>query len=176
MWQDKKVHGQVILALFLVFLCVFSLLFLSQNVSGSIKESGQRIHASIFFKKTVTDKQIKALVAQHCADSMIDTCDVIKPKDAKQHFLKQNPNIRTSVEQLSGNPFPTSVEMYFKKGNSNEKSLANKVKAWQASSLVDEVVVDQAKAKQWFVLLKFCLLYTSPSPRDRTRSRMPSSA
>ena len=24
--------------------------------------------------------------------------------------------------------------------------------------------------------LKFCLLYTSPSPRDRTRSRMPSSA
>ena len=25
-------------------------------------------------------------------------------------------------------------------------------------------------------LLKNCLLYTSPSPRDRTRSRMPSSA
>ena len=25
-------------------------------------------------------------------------------------------------------------------------------------------------------LLKSCLLYTSPSPRDRTRSRMPSSA
>ena len=27
-----------------------------------------------------------------------------------------------------------------------------------------------------FVLLNTCLLYTSPSPRDRTRSRMPSSA
>ena len=26
------------------------------------------------------------------------------------------------------------------------------------------------------VSLKVCLLYTSPSPRDRTRSRMPSSA
>ena len=26
------------------------------------------------------------------------------------------------------------------------------------------------------VLYRFCLLYTSPSPRDRTRSRMPSSA
>ena len=25
-------------------------------------------------------------------------------------------------------------------------------------------------------LYQFCLLYTSPSPRDRTRSRMPSSA
>ena len=27
-----------------------------------------------------------------------------------------------------------------------------------------------------FYLVMFCLLYTSPSPRDRTRSRMPSSA
>jgi len=26
------------------------------------------------------------------------------------------------------------------------------------------------------VVIKTCLLYTSPSPRDRTRSRMPSSA
>ena len=26
------------------------------------------------------------------------------------------------------------------------------------------------------VLVQVCLLYTSPSPRDRTRSRMPSSA
>ena len=30
------------------------------------------------------------------------------------------------------------------------------------------------KLKRWF--RKNCLLYTSPSPRDRTRSRMPSSA
>ena len=28
----------------------------------------------------------------------------------------------------------------------------------------------------FFVLYNICLLYTSPSPRDRTRSRMPSSA
>ena len=27
-----------------------------------------------------------------------------------------------------------------------------------------------------FTQVRFCLLYTSPSPRDRTRSRMPSSA
>ena len=31
--------------------------------------------------------------------------------------------------------------------------------------------IDQLKDKLWN-----CLLYTSPSPRDRTRSRMPSSA
>ena len=28
----------------------------------------------------------------------------------------------------------------------------------------------------FFALINACLLYTSPSPRDRTRSRMPSSA
>ena len=28
----------------------------------------------------------------------------------------------------------------------------------------------------WSEQSRFCLLYTSPSPRDRTRSRMPSSA
>ena len=30
--------------------------------------------------------------------------------------------------------------------------------------------------KKFFTLFGRCLLYTSPSPRDRTRSRMPSSA
>ena len=29
---------------------------------------------------------------------------------------------------------------------------------------------------EWYEDALFCLLYTSPSPRDRTRSRMPSSA
>ena len=30
--------------------------------------------------------------------------------------------------------------------------------------------------ERWVVQIEDCLLYTSPSPRDRTRSRMPSSA
>ena len=35
----------------------------------------------------------------------------------------------------------------------------------------------RAKPGEWFVVHSYaCLLYTSPSPRDRTRSRMPSSA
>ena len=37
-------------------------------------------------------------------------------------------------------------------------------------------VVPLAKAYNLPVFLTACLLYTSPSPRDRTRSRMPSSA
>ena len=37
-------------------------------------------------------------------------------------------------------------------------------------------VKNYGEFEYWFALLKVCLLYTSPSPRDRTRSRMPSSA
>ena len=33
-----------------------------------------------------------------------------------------------------------------------------------------------AKVDDVIATVNFCLLYTSPSPRDRTRSRMPSSA
>ena len=36
--------------------------------------------------------------------------------------------------------------------------------------------VDECRRKFFGTLYNTCLLYTSPSPRDRTRSRMPSSA
>ena len=36
--------------------------------------------------------------------------------------------------------------------------------------------VDSLKNFDFKITVKGCLLYTSPSPRDRTRSRMPSSA
>ena len=35
---------------------------------------------------------------------------------------------------------------------------------------------DEQYIQAWQHLIDTCLLYTSPSPRDRTRSRMPSSA
>ena len=37
-------------------------------------------------------------------------------------------------------------------------------------------IAGQGRSKEGFSLFSLCLLYTSPSPRDRTRSRMPSSA
>ena len=39
--------------------------------------------------------------------------------------------------------------------------------------LISNVVVSPGTQPKY---MKSCLLYTSPSPRDRTRSRMPSSA
>ena len=39
------------------------------------------------------------------------------------------------------------------------------------NEIYDEFITEKAKEQS-----SSCLLYTSPSPRDRTRSRMPSSA
>ena len=51
-----------------------------------------------------------------------------------------------------------------------------------ASTVVNEaypterVIRMTKRPRDTWVISKSCLLYTSPSPRDRTRSRMPSSA
>ena len=42
--------------------------------------------------------------------------------------------------------------------------------------IVAEIFEDRAPITATNFLRYLCLLYTSPSPRDRTRSRMPSSA
>ena len=54
----------------------------------------------------------------------------------------------------------------------------------RALRVIEEEIIPEtkkgvAKGNKVFggaILTKSCLLYTSPSPRDRTRSRMPSSA
>ena len=44
------------------------------------------------------------------------------------------------------------------------------------SGIEDKVLVNISDVRDEHSMHYLCLLYTSPSPRDRTRSRMPSSA
>ena len=60
---------------------------------------------------------------------------------------------------------PKGVIQFQKKGRHDLKELLNKCKSW--SGLLG---LDLAKK------VSCCLLYTSPSPRDKRQSRMPSSA
>ena len=57
--------------------------------------------------------------------------------------------------------------------DSNKK---NVIKTWSRSSMIIPDFVGQTIAVYNGRQFVPCLLYTSPSPRDRTRSRMPSSA
>ena len=48
--------------------------------------------------------------------------------------------------------------------------------SWAVSSVDDEVMRTSAQYGVENLIIYTCLLYTSPSPRDATLSRMPSSA
>ena len=66
----------------------------------------------------------------------------------------------------------TFYEQYFTKAISSvPKAQSNKMKA-DIKAVFEELITDTTS----FARVSPCLLYTSPSPRDRTRSRMPSSA
>ena len=59
-------------------------------------------------------------------------------------------------------------------GEALMKLNTSKVKDQLLETIKDTIPIVRAYALRAY--LKSCLLYTSPSPRDRTRSRMPSSA
>ena len=47
---------------------------------------------------------------------------------------------------------------------------------WELDKLIYDFIVKHGGTPNFKGLYGFCLLYTSPSPRDRQKSRMPSSA
>ena len=51
-----------------------------------------------------------------------------------------------------------------------------KVVIWDIDENAAKEAIDKVKSENLSHQVVDCLLYTSPSPRDRTRSRMPSSA
>ena len=66
--------------------------------------------------------------------------------------------------------------MKFDVKNIDKKVLLNLFKNMIKSRMIEEkmiILLRQGKVSKWF---SGCLLYTSPSPRDATLSRMPSSA
>ena len=56
------------------------------------------------------------------------------------------------------------------------EQLENMIHVYREHIDVLEKENKQLKAQVDFLKEQFCLLYTSPSPRDRQKSRMPSSA
>ena len=63
-----------------------------------------------------------------------------------------------------------NVEVFFPEGHTNEVDLGNDVTLYMKYPSMDAFIESNFQGKE------HCLLYTSPSPRDRQKSRMPSSA
>ena len=79
--------------------------------------------------------------------------------------LKANPDLRVFVLAAEGSVFCAGMDL----GEMQQRAQSEDGKAeWQRDSEVYcDVLIE---------LYSFCLLYTSPSPRDLSTSRMPSSA
>ena len=118
--------------------------------------------------------------AQFFDQSIVDVCNVLANKghrliiagldmDYEGNPFGPMPNLMACAEDVmkvhavcveTGNPAGYS----YRKDSSDDLVLIGEKKEYKPLS------------REAFVKKMVCLLYTSPSPRDRTRSRMPSSA
>ena len=79
---------------------------------------------------------------------------------------------------------PNLVSQIHKRGREYENSISidylsrlnERYEAWTSTYDKGKIIVSDLIIFFQIILIMICLLYTSPSPRDRTRSRMPSSA
>ena len=134
--------------------------FISDSVYRELKtdEMPESVHLSSFPK-----------VQKHLRDEELE-----KEVEAAQSAVSLGHSLRKEYKLKVRQPL-TAAHLI----TSNQELLASLEK--QEKLIADELNVkeiklhnDEASFVQW--LIKPCLLYTSPSPRDRTRSRMPSSA
>ena len=69
-----------------------------------------------------------------------------------------------------------TIESLIERAEANKAILVERNEALREILENSQMIVDRAQTMSTIVLIMICLLYTSPSPRDRQKSRMPSSA
>ena len=72
--------------------------------------------------------------------------------------------------------FLTSNENKVTEANQTLSELGYEIEQFLINGLAPEIIEPQSSEIEIVSEFKICLLYTSPSPRDRQKSRMPSSA
>ena len=92
-------------------------------------------------------------------------------------------SLRTEIERALETLTPREadvIRLYFGLGNQHPMTLEEIGETFDLTRervrQIKEKAIRRLKHTSRSKILKTCLLYTSPSPRDRTRSRMPSSA
>ena len=130
-----------------------------------------------FFKITPRDSK--------CSFAMKDTTiNIVGPNELLQADVTTNTPICEGASlALSANVFPEEGTIEWTGPNGFKSTDLNVVidsSVFEQSGLYEMVftygVCEQIRELDILIHPDICLLYTSPSPRDRTRSRMPSSA
>ena len=82
---------------------------------------------------------------------------------------------KTTPTRFNPMKIASSIERAFRRARKIQEQSSEEVIS-AVNSITKKIVEHMADKATKGDLLYICLLYTSPSPRDRTRSRMPSSA
>ena len=67
-------------------------------------------------------------------------------------------------------------DMYENRSTNKKAAGCTVIISGEMKDVMDKIIAKHPEYKSYAQAFAGCLLYTSPSPRDRTRSRMPSSA
>ena len=113
--------------------------------------------------------QLRAALSREQRKTMLDTLTQVWNRAGLEHFLPREQQRAEEREQKLGLLF-CDLD-YFKRVNDTHGHGAGDKVLWESARRIAAAVRPQD-----VVTRSGCLLYTSPSPRDRTRSRMPSSA
>ena len=99
------------------------------------------------------------------------TLEIIDSNEKIYKFGSSNPQVRIRLKNKSiERKLFFNPNLYIGEAYMNEELIIEKGTIEEFLNLITNCYEDFISNN------KFCLLYTSPSPRDRTRSRMPSSA
>ena len=119
--------------------------------------------------KVAVESSLKVEIAESFMSGLkglMEAHNVVLPEDASSDIFK---DLESRVEELEGK---LEEETAAKIGISNELFEAQAKNTFaEASNGLADTQIEKLRA-----LSEGCLLYTSPSPRDRQKSRMPSSA
>ena len=116
-------------------------------------------------------KQIHKLIAIVLGGTL-PHCELVRNLQGRGYYV-------ILIDYLEAPPASSVADEHVQE-STLDKELVLHIARKREASLVISTCIDQANVTACYVMEKLglrpCLLYTSPSPRDRQKSRMPSSA
>ena len=147
------------------------------------------MHGSFEANNAMHDCDLMIAVGARFDDRITGRLDAFSPNSRKIHIdidpssINKNVPVDLPIIADAGDVI-FALRDEWRKRHAAEPYESNRIEDWWASikqwrtrnSFAYEATTDRIKPQYAIERLYDCLLYTSPSPRDRTRSRMPSSA
>ena len=126
-------------------------------------------------KTTTVGKLARFLTEQESKKVLVGSVDIYRPAAIDQ-LRKLSEMVGVGFFETDVNSTPSAIAD--RMISNGKKSSYDYVIVDTAGRLhIDDMMMDELKSVHSTISpAQTCLLYTSPSPRDRTRSRMPSSA